>query len=115
MTRYNPNMHQRHSIRLREYDYSKAGAYFVTVCTQNRECLFGNIVDGKIKLNDAGRMVEKWWVELTHKYQAIETDVYVVMPNHFHGIIMIVGATLRGRPYESCNQKKGNQIGGATT
>jgi REP element-mobilizing transposase RayT len=94
MNRYNPDIHHRHSIRLREYDYSNAGAYFVTVCTQNRECLFGKIVDGKVILNDAGRMVESIWNELDQHYKGIETDESVVMPNHFHGIIVLVGAGL---------------------
>jgi len=98
-------------MRLREYDYTGAGAYFVTICTHNRECLFGEIADKEMKLNDAGRMVEKWWVELMKKFPSVKTDAHIVMPNHFHGIIVIVGATLCGRPDESCNQKKGNHIG----
>jgi REP element-mobilizing transposase RayT len=91
---YNPDIHNRHSIRLREYDYSQMGAYFVTICTQNRECLFGNIVDGKVILNDAGRMVESIWNELPQHYKGVETDEFIVMPNHFHGIIVLVGAGL---------------------
>jgi putative transposase len=89
MTRYNPDIHHRHSIRLREYDYSEAGAYFVTVCTQNRECLFGEMVDSKVILNDARRMVESIWNELHQHYKGVETDEFVVMPNHFHGIIVL--------------------------
>ena len=89
MTRYNPDIHHRRSIRLEGYDYAEAGAYFLTICTQNRECLFGEIVDGKIKLNDAGRMVDKWWKELTIKFSWVKTDEYVVMPNHFHGVIVL--------------------------
>jgi REP element-mobilizing transposase RayT len=94
MIRYNPDINHRRSIRLRGYDYSEAGAYFVTVCTQNRECLFGEIVDGKVILNDAGRMVESIWNELHQHYKGVETDEFVVMPNHFHGIIVLVGAGL---------------------
>ena len=97
--RYNPDIHHRHSIRLREYDYSNAGVYFVTVCIQNRECLFEEIVDGEMKLNDAGRMVESIWEKLSQHNEDVETDAFVVMPNHFHGIIMIgVGADLRVCP-----------------
>jgi len=92
------NKHRR-SIRLRGYDYSQAGAYFVTVCAQNREFLFGDIVDGEMQLNGAGRMVEQWWAELNNKSPLIETDEYVIMPNHFHGIIILVGADLRVRPH----------------
>ena len=96
--RYDPQKHHRHSIRLKGYDYAQAGAYFVTLVTQNRECVFGEIVDGTMQLNDAGRMVEKWWLELNHKFPAVDTDEYTIMPNHFHGIIVIVGADLRVGP-----------------
>jgi REP element-mobilizing transposase RayT len=111
---YNPDLHHRHSIRLKGYDYSKAGAYFVTICTKNRECLFGEIVKEGMVLNDAGRMVEKWWLEVPKKFSLVETDEHVIMPNHFHGIIIIsVGATLRGRPDEwgGLHTKKGAHIG----
>src|SRR2546426_9828579 len=84
--------HSRRPIRLQGYDYSQGGAYFVTICVQNRECLLGDIVDDEMRLNDAGRMVERWWAELGNKFPSVETDEYVVMPNHFHGIIVIVGA-----------------------
>jgi hypothetical protein len=92
MVRYNPDTHHRHSIRLREYDYSEAGAHFVTICAQNRECMFGEIVDEKVILNNAGRVVESTWNELSQHYEGVETDEYIVMPNHFHGIIVLVGA-----------------------
>lgn len=94
----------RRSIRLKDYDYAGPGAYFVTICTQNRLCLFGDIADGEMALNDAGCMVDKWWEKLRDKYDAVEIDEYVVMPNHFHGIIVIttrdsnVGAIPRNRP-----------------
>ena len=90
----NSQRHNRRSIRLRGYDYSQAGAYFVTVCAHDRMCLFGEIMDGKMHLNDAGRMVEKWWLALNRKFSTMETDEYIVMPNHFHGIVVIVGADL---------------------
>ena len=92
--KYNPDIHYRRSIRLKHYDYSQPGAYFVTICTHNRECLFGEIVNGALVLNDAGKMVEKWWYELNTKFLNIETDAHIIMPNHFHGIIIIVGADL---------------------
>ncbi len=90
--------HRRHSIRLRGYDYSRVGAYFVTVCTQNRQCLFGEIADGEMRLNDAGQMIERWWYELMNKFPESDTDEHIVMPNHFHGIVIIVGADLRVCP-----------------
>ncbi len=95
---YDPERHHRHSIRLKGYDYSQTGAYFVTICTQNRECLFGEILNVEMVLNNAGRMIEKWWLELNRKFLTVETEEYVVMPNHFHGIIVIVGADLRVCP-----------------
>jgi len=71
----------RHSIRLKEYDYSKAGAYFVTICTQNRELLLENTT--------AKTIVQKWWDKLPTKFPEIQTDEFVIMPNHIHGIIFI--------------------------
>ena len=106
---YIPNLHRRRSIRLKGYDYSQGGAYFITICTQNRECSFGDIMDGRMGLNDAGQMIERWWNELMGKYPHIKIDAYIVMPNHFHGII-IVGATLCGRP-EIINRQPHHQIG----
>jgi hypothetical protein len=75
----------RRSLRLRGYDYSQAGAYFVTVCVENRTCLFGGIVDGEMRLNDAGRIVADEWMKSGAIRNEIELDEWVVMPNHFHG------------------------------
>jgi putative transposase len=79
----------RKSSRLPEYDYSQAGAYFITVCIHDRECLLGEIFQGKMRLNQAGMAVERWWKELGRKFSSIKIDDYVVMPNHFHGILFI--------------------------
>jgi REP element-mobilizing transposase RayT len=79
---------------LKGYDYSQSGAYFVTLVTQNRERLFGEIVNGSMVLNNAGKMVEKWWYELNNKFPNIKLDGHITMPNHFHGIIITVGADL---------------------
>ena len=100
---YNPAIHHRRSIRLKGYDYSQAGLYFVTICVQNRQCLFGKILDGEMVLNDAGKMIEKWCIELSHKFPDIALDTYIIMPNHFHAIIANdgpVGAHLCVRPNE---------------
>ncbi len=94
---YNPDKHHRRSIRLKEYDYSQAGAYFVTICTQDRDCLFGDIIEGKIQLNPAGNMIHNWWNQIAQKYLNVELDECVIMPNHIHGII-IVGADPRVCP-----------------
>ncbi|MBC8003971.1 MAG: hypothetical protein H7X84_00745 [Verrucomicrobia bacterium] len=111
---YNPKLHHRRSIRLKEYDYSQEGLYFITLCAQNKECLFGHIVNHQMILNDAGNMVEKWVKELKNKYPNIDYGEYMVMPNHFHCIVEIVsshkcanssnalvGAPLCGRPNDT--------------
>jgi putative transposase len=99
---WSPIKQRRRAIRLRDYDYEQAGAYFVTICTQERACLFGVIQDDKVCLNDAGRTIEKWWFELNRKFPMVETDEFVIMPNHFHGVVIItdvpVGADLRVGP-----------------
>ena len=157
---YNPNIHHRKSIRLKGYDYSQAGLYFITICTQNRACLFGEIRRGEpacspeiqtcspeiqscspeiqscspesqscspeiqscspetqtcspeiqscspesqtcspeMILNDAGNMIAKWYIELENKFADIRCHEMIVMPNHFHCIVEIVGADLRVCP-----------------
>jgi REP element-mobilizing transposase RayT len=86
---YNPKIHHRRSIRLRDFDYSSNGAYFVTICTQNREFLFGNILGGEMTLNGAGWMLTEFWLKLADKFIGISLDEFIIMPNHFHGIICI--------------------------
>jgi len=90
----------RRSIRLQGYDYANSGAYFVTIVTQGRACLFGEIVNAETRLNDARSVIERWWFELNNKFRTVETDNFVIMPNHFHGIVVIadVGADLRVGP-----------------
>ena len=87
--RYDPAKHHRRSIRLKGYDYSQAGAYFVTICTRNRECLFGDIVDGEMRLNELGIIVQRTWLDLPNHVGGIVLDAFVIMPNHVHGIITI--------------------------
>ena len=79
----------RQSIRLRGYDYSQSGAYFVTICTQNKKCFFGNIINEEMVLNDSGRMIKMIWDELPINYPGINIDEFQIMPNHVHGIIII--------------------------
>jgi len=98
-----PDRHNRRSIRPKEYEYAQPGAYFFTTCTQTRACLFGEIVEYQMKLNSAGEMVNKVWHEIPAHYAGVEIDVFVVMPNHVHGIISIlenshVGAVPCDRP-----------------
>ena len=82
----------RRSIRLKEYDYRRAGAYFVTLCAATRECVFGDVFNGETRLSPTGQMVRKVWDELPSHYPGIGTDAFIIMPNHVHGIIILVGA-----------------------
>jgi len=107
--RYNPDIYHRRSIRLKGYDYSQRGYYFVTVCTKRRWCLFGEIEKDRTILNDAGKMIGRWWNELKNKYANIEIDEYVVMPNHCHGIINIVGSV--GADQRVCPNNMGEHAG----
>ena len=115
-------IHHRRSIRLQGYDYSRAGAYFVTLCTQDRECLFGEIADGEMALNEAGRMTEHWYLKLANKYPDMQCDAFVCMPNHLHFVVVntgepladgerIVGADLRVRPVSGARRGIGESLG----
>ncbi len=92
----------RTSMRLKGYDYSNPGSYFITIILHNNKNLFGEVFEDRVVLNAAGKMVEKWWHEIPNKFPAIETDQYIIMPNHFHAIISV---TLE------CNTTLGNLIG----
>ena len=89
--KYDADKHHRRSIRLKGYDYSQAGAYFVTICVKERACLFGDVLDGEMRLNDVGQMVTHDWVELPERFPTVKIDEFVVMPNHLHGIIILTG------------------------
>jgi len=84
-----PDIHRRKSIRLREYDYSRAGGYFVTICTDERECLFGEVINEKMSQLPIGRIAESCWQEIPRHFEHIDLDYFVVMPNHLHGILII--------------------------
>jgi len=87
--KFDPQKHHRRSIRLKEYDYSQAGAYFVTIVAWQREILFGEIVDGEMGLNDFGNIVSEKWQWMETQYEYVELGAWIVMPNHFHGILII--------------------------
>lgn len=120
--RFDPERHRRRSMRLKGYDYSQAGAYFVTICTQGRACLFGEVVDGEMRLNDAGRMVVAEWERLPALFPNVVLDAFVVMPNHIHGIVILTdpaddatdGATAIGATISGATTG-GAATGGATT
>lgn len=97
--RFDPQKRHRRSIRLPNYDYSQPGAYYVTIITWHRECIFGEVVDGEMMLNNAGEIVYWEWLELPKRLRFIELGAFVVMPNHLHGILIFhanVGATRKG-------------------
>jgi REP element-mobilizing transposase RayT len=87
---YNPDRHHRRSIRLKGYDYSRSGYYYVTICTQDREKLFGEIDETIIRLNEAGQMIDQEWNQISKRYGCVILDKYVIMPNHLHGILQIL-------------------------
>ena len=112
LDRYNPydtgtqkGARNRRSIRLKGYDYSQSGLYFITICIQNGTCLFGKINAGQLTLNDAGQMVETEWVKLPERFTNLQLHEYIIMPNHFHAIIEIVGAPLVGAQKTHAAQK----------
>jgi putative transposase len=87
--KYNPDKHHRRSIRLPGYDYSQSGAYFVTICAYQRQCLFGDVVDGQMILNQYGAIVAETYQWLCQRYPYLYSDEWIVMPNHFHAIMVI--------------------------
>src|ERR1700722_13511603 len=89
--KYNPAIHHRKSIRLKGYDYSQNGLYFITICTYNRECLFGEIINKKMILNDAGKIANECWLKIPEHFPGAILHEHVIMPNHLHGIIELAG------------------------
>ncbi len=87
--KYDPTKHHRRSIRLKGYDYSLAAAYFITICAYERECLFGEITDGVMQLNEIGQIVADEWERSPEIRPEIELDNWIIMPNHIHGIFVI--------------------------
>ncbi|MDH5681100.1 MAG: transposase, partial [Spirochaetota bacterium] len=87
--RYDPEKQHRKSIRLKDYDYSQAGFYFVTICTKNRECVFGEVVGGEVVLSHQGQIVEECWKAIPEHYPSVRLDEFVIIPNHVHGILCI--------------------------
>ena len=86
---YVPEIHHRRSTRLPDYDYGQSGAYFITICTQGRICLFGDVKDGEILLNGPGQIVHEEWLRTESIRSEVKLDAFFVMPNHFHGVVVI--------------------------
>lgn len=107
--KYDPNIHHRRSIRLLGYDYSQGGSYSVAICADRRECVFGDIVDGQMRLNQYGEIIADEWQKSSVIRREIKLDAWVVMPNHFHGIVIItdnsVGANGRSPLHGGSHQQ----------
>ena len=86
---YEPDIHKRRSTRLDGYNYSHSGAYFFTIVTQNRCCLFGNVESDEMRQNTAGNMLNQTWRSLPIRFPSVILDSFIVMPNHVHGILII--------------------------
>lgn len=108
--KYDPNKHHRRSIRLKGYDYSQPGEYFITICTHNREFLFGEIVNGTMKLNNIGFIVEDEWKKTALIRDNVELGAFIIMPNHLHGIIIIRDDN-RDKSSENCRDELHNGCG----
>ena len=120
---YDPRRHHRRSIRLKNYDYAQAGAYFVTLCDHEREFLFGEIAPGgPMQYSAAGEIVAEQWLWLEEHFAQVELDAWQVMPNHFHGIVLLSDAShfgVRSKPlgqligaFKTTSAKRINQLRG---
>lgn len=102
---------KRKILRLKDFDYSTEGAYFVTICTNNLEDYFGKVIHEEMVLNRPGKMIEEWWKKLERKYEEVILDEFIVMPNHLHGILMIVRDILVGTDPRVRPKNKGKPVG----
>jgi putative transposase len=107
----NSDTHHRRSIRLEHYDYSSPGGYFVTICSHQWQCLFGEIADHEMRLNAWGEIIRDEWLRTPAVRSNVELDGYVIMPNHFHGIILIHAGTEKGDAPIRNGAKGGAHIG----
>ncbi len=104
--KFDPQKHHRRSIRLPGYDYSQEGAYYVTIVTYHRDCLFGEIVNEEMMLNDLGKIADECWCAISEHFPNVESGAHVVMPNHVHGIIVIHNVDGRGTIYRAPTQEQ---------
>jgi putative transposase len=111
---YNRKKHNRRSIRLPEYDYTEPGAYYITICTYQKQCWFGDVVNGEMGYNQLGYIVYSFWQKLPRRFQHIQLDEFVVMPNHLHGILIItdIGKKAQGNN-KSIKEQFGKPIAGS--
>ena len=93
---YNSEKHHRRSIRLKGYDYSLAGTYFVTICVKERKCVFGDVQNSNVVLSPIGEIVYQCWNEIPNNFNSVKLYVFIVMPNHLHGIVVMTNDCSRG-------------------
>lgn len=114
--KFNPHIHHRRSIRLKGFDYSQAGLYFITICCQDRLCHFGHVENDAMILNEYGQIAFDEWMKLPERFPNFELDVFQIMPNHIHAIISltnpatVVGATLAVAPNGDTVARNGNTV-----
>ena len=96
--KYKLNLLRRRSIRLKGYDYSRNGLYFITICCQDKRSRFGQVIHGKMVLNAYGQIAYDEWLKLQERFSNLQLDVFQIMPNHMHGVVALVGATLAVAP-----------------
>lgn len=107
--KYNPKIHHRHSIRLRDYDYSQEGFYFITICVKDKQCDFGKIENGKMILSEIGNIADNCWREIPQHFPDVKLGDFVIMPNHIHGIIEIVnGASVGAKNFSPLQSEQSN-------
>lgn len=109
MSQYNPAIHHRRSIRLKGYDYSQEGLYFITICCQSKISRFGKIENGKMKLNEFGIIAHNEWLKLAERFPNFALDAFQIMPDHMHGIIQ-VRAPLAGAPASDANDSDADEM-----
>lgn len=112
---FDPDRHHRHSMRLPNYDYTQPGTYYLTLCTHQRACLFGEILDGVMNLNPFGTIVTEDWAHLPKHHPHLALDVFVVMPNHLHGILVLCEENTRSisdimRGFKSFSARRINRL-----
>ena len=109
---YNPQIHHRHSIRLKGYDYSQVGLYFITICCKDRKYRFGYIKNDEMTLNEYGMIAYNEWIKLTERFSNFELDVFQIMPNHMHAIIALnnVGTGFTPTLYSAHNNAQNKPV-----
>ena len=108
--KFDPQKHHRRSIRLKNYDYTQAGAYYITIVTYQRDPLFGRIVNEEMQLSDHGRIADECWRAIPEHFPNRELDAYVIMPNHIHGILVIHGIGMATNPSPSAGARHASPL-----